>query len=66
MGDDFSVKADQAMLIDDQVGTFADTDVMPADERLELIRIRRKDVAYYEDPTPAGVREIEKLTDLIT
>ena len=41
-------------------------DVMPADERLELIRIRRKDVAYYEDPTPAGVREIEKLTDLIT
>ena len=65
-GDDFSVRADQAMLIDDRSGTFADTDVMPADERLELIRIRRKDVAYYEDPTPAGVREIEKLTDLIT
>lgn len=64
-GDDFSIKADRAMLIDDRSGTFADTDVMPSDKRLELIRIRRKGVEYYEDPTPKGIREIEKLTDLI-
>lgn len=54
---------DEALLIDDRAGTFKDE--MPSDERLKCVRIKRADAEHSDTPTPAGIREITSLTQLI-
>lgn len=60
---DIDVSADKVILIDDRAGTFKDP--MPSDPRLELIRIKRLEAEHSDTPTPAGIREITTLNELI-
>ena len=61
-----NIEADRAMLIDDRAGTFKDTLPLPDDPRLDLIRVVRDGAAHSDSPTPANVREIHGLSELIT
>ncbi len=61
--DDINISAEKVMLIDDRAGTFKDS--MPTDPRMKLIRIKRLEAEHSDTPTPAGIREITTLRELI-
>lgn len=56
------LEASEVFLIDDRAGTF-DND-MPVDSRFHPVRIVRQDAAYSDQPTPSGVRQISKLSEI--
>ena len=60
---DINISAEKVMLIDDRAGTFKDS--MPTDPRMKLIRIKRLEAEHSDTPTPAGIREITTLRELI-
>lgn len=60
---DIEISSEKVVLIDDRAGTFKDQ--IPNDPRLELIRIKRIEAEHSDTPTPAGIREITSLRQLI-
>ena len=60
---DINISAEKVMLIDERAGTFKDS--MPTDPRMKLIRIKRLEAEHSDTPTPAGIREITTLRELI-